>query len=118
MFEAGQRVLCVVWRWAKMGDGEFNLPLPRRGSLYVIANGAVAPPSHDCGRPLVSLATYPGWAFCGCAFAPINDKPTDISVFTEILKKAPAPGRPVPVTPRELMKPLVRAVDPTLLKRL
>jgi hypothetical protein len=91
MFRIGQRVKCV-----KPSTGEWHPIIPglisaEVGGIYTVRD--VLPPRDDRGPALLLCEIrnpihrngfeYSFWAF---RFVPIEEKKTDISIFTEILK--------------------------------
>lgn len=89
-FSVGQKVVCVDDSWARL----FRLlfATPRRGVVYTVRGKVVW--AGDAGLLLVEVVnppttfcdgTFGEVAFGVCAFRPLVSRPTDISVFREIL---------------------------------
>jgi hypothetical protein len=94
MFGKGERVLCVAKGWIKP-TGEVNECGPRHGAICVVACMASSPCGCGRGADALYIEGFAGHYFCCDGFRPLKKTQTDISVFTEILTKCPAPGRPV-----------------------
>jgi hypothetical protein len=91
MFERGEKVLCVHpgGPWYRVSNGN-NIAGPRRGQICTL-NGDVR---HYFGADYVGLVGWGPDCWEAAYFVPLKKTQTDISVFTEILTKCPAP-RPV-----------------------
>lgn len=94
-FYRGQKVVFVGWATTQSPAAiEHRLKYPYRdpevGAVYTIANTYI----YSDGDLMLELAEFedgheawaPGWTSDG--FRPVVDRSTDISVFTEILRKA------------------------------
>ena len=82
-FRVGQKVVAV--RDDDDGNvGErFGL---RRGQVYTIAEiGPNCPPKDTYGVRIVELQLKPGDWWCAFCFRPLDERKTDISVFTSML---------------------------------
>jgi hypothetical protein len=98
MFEVGQKVVCIYpgpWIDASTEERVYE-PTPRLNRVYVVRG--MLGFSGDSYLQLAEFHSCPGYdlppGFAEWCFRPLEKKQTDISVFTEMLKKAPAPGRP------------------------
>ena len=88
MFERGEKVLCVHpgGPWYRVSNGN-NIAGPRRGQICTL-NGDVR---HYFGADYVGLVGWGPDCWEAAYFVPLKKTQTDISVFTEILTKCPAP---------------------------
>jgi hypothetical protein len=106
-FRVGQKVVCVV-AFDDMARS-WGFSGPAKGSVYTIREfddrgdapalrlvEIVNPP---CKHRNISEPIEPGFAVTG--FRPVVERKTDISIFTEILRKASKPARGPAVTSPE-----------------
>lgn len=85
-FRVGMKVVCVddsdSWR------GPTSV---RKGIIYTIRALRMAPDG-ECGVELIEVKSRAPFGFFQDRFRPIVERKTDISVFTEILRKAKIPA--------------------------
>jgi hypothetical protein len=83
-FRVGQKVVCI------RGTNWGVAPL-KKGEVYVIAGGGMFGDAYF--YDLVEVATPVPHAWCPSRFRAIVERKTDITIFTEILRKATKPAR-------------------------
>jgi hypothetical protein len=101
--KVGDQVVCVddIWDWS-FSYGQFSIPVrvPMLNEVLTISGivtssmiiGHVALTfveidEHQCDGPLSGNVLW-----CAECFRPLESRPTNISVFTALLNKAPAPA--------------------------
>lgn len=83
-FHVGQRVVCVAAEWTPPDPPVHVGFRPKKDSIYVIADVMTKDPE----GVFVRLAEAP-WslAFEAVGFRPLEERSTDISIFTALLKQ-------------------------------
>lgn len=87
-FRVGQKVVCV--------DASPSMgPVPLvKGAIYIVAATGLVHPIDPTEKPCIQVKEVATWhAFWTHRFRPIVECKTDITVFTEILRKATKPAR-------------------------
>lgn len=84
-FHVGQKVVCIDSAWMLWnGKPAHSGFLPRKGSIYEVAD--VITVFAECTYVRLCEASWDE-IYEASAFRPVIDKKTDISIFTEILRR-------------------------------